>query len=297
MIDPALLPALHDALVVAQTSSIGEAARRLHKTPSAVSQQLRRIEEHFGVTLFEKVGRRIRRSPAGDAALGALTRVFDEADTLGTLLGELAGARVTTLRIAASDYLGEALLIPVMREMVEGKVPLHFEITTTHSTEAARLCAESSVDAAIVSADRELMPGQRLLFDQPFVWVAPRIRGRAPRSIRARLEREPLLRLLPGSQGRRLLDELLGRSNISPASTIDMPSVSLMISYAARGLGIGLAPALAVANLDRRRVVVEPADVPELGVQLLVRPGLAQGAAVTRFLDRLVAEAARVKFG
>ena len=48
MLDPALLPALHDALVVAQTSSIGEAARRLHKTPSAVSQQLRRIEQHFG---------------------------------------------------------------------------------------------------------------------------------------------------------------------------------------------------------------------------------------------------------
>src|SRR6185295_18514667 len=121
--DPSLLPALHDALVVAQTSSIGEAARRLHKTPSAVSQQLRRIEEHFGVTLFEKVGRGIRPSPAGEAALGALTRVFDEAASLGTLLSELAGARVTTLRIAASDYLGEALLIPVMRELVEAKVP------------------------------------------------------------------------------------------------------------------------------------------------------------------------------
>src|SRR5262245_49582465 len=97
MIDPSLLPALYAALVVAQTSSIGEAARRLHKTPSAVSQQLRRIEDHFGVTLFEKVGRRIRRSPAGEAALGALTRVFDEAASLGVLLGELAGARVTTL--------------------------------------------------------------------------------------------------------------------------------------------------------------------------------------------------------
>src|SRR6188508_1094622 len=97
--DASLLPALHDALVVAQTSSIGEAARRLHKTPSAVSQQLRRIEDHFGVALFEKVGRRIRRSPAGEAALGAMTRVFAEAASLGSLLEELAGSRVTTLRI------------------------------------------------------------------------------------------------------------------------------------------------------------------------------------------------------
>src|SRR3954470_15947653 len=150
-----LLPALHDALIVAQTSSIGEAARRLHKTPSAVSQQLRRIEERYHVALFEKVGRRIRPSPAGESALGALTRVFAEAASLGTLLEELAGARVTTLRLAAGDYLGEALLIPVIREMAAEKVPLHFEITTTHSSEAGRLAAQGQADVAIVSADRE----------------------------------------------------------------------------------------------------------------------------------------------
>src|SRR4029453_14189980 len=145
MIDPGLLsaflPALHDALVGSQTSSIGEAARRLHKTPSAVSQQLRRLEQQFGVELFEKVGRRIRPSPAGEAALGALTRVFDEAASLGVLLEQLGGARVTTVRVAASDYLGEALLIPVIRELLRDRAPLHFEITTTNSLGAARLCA------------------------------------------------------------------------------------------------------------------------------------------------------------
>ena len=293
MIDPALLPALHDALVVAQTSSIGEAARRLHKTPSAVSQQLRRIEQHFDVRLFEKVGRRIRPSPAGEAALGALTRVFDEASSLGTLLAELGGARVTTLRVAASDYLGEALLVPVIRQLVEAKAPLHFEITTTHSTAAARLAAEGQVDLAIVSAEREPGAGERPLFRQPFFWVAPRLRG-AGRGIVGRLGREPLLRLLPGSRGRRLLDEYLGRTGVRPGSTIDMPSVSLMVSYASRGLGIGLAPGLAVVGVDRRRVVVEKADVPEQDVRLLQRPGLDPGELVRRFLGRLIDEANKV---
>jgi DNA-binding transcriptional LysR family regulator len=293
MIDAALLPALHDALVVAQTSSIGEAARRLHKTPSAVSQQLRRIEQQFGVKLFEKVGRRIRPSAAGEAALGALTRVFDEAASLGTLLEELAGSRVTTVRVAASDYLGEALLIPVIRGLVQDRAPLHFEITTTHSTEASQLAAEAQVDAAIVSAsEREPAPGERTLFRQPFFWVAPRVRG-AGRSITTRLGREPVLRLLPGSRGRRLLDEYLGRTGVRPASTIDMPSVSLMVSYASRGLGIGLAPGLATLGLPRRRVVIERADVPALDVRLLLRPGLEPRGPVSRFLDRLIDEAAR----
>ena len=295
MIDASLLPALYDALVVAQTSSIGEAARRLHKTPSAVSQQLRRVEEHFGVALFERVGRGIRASAAGEAAVGALTRVFDEAASLGTLLAELSGDRVATVRVAASDYLGEALLIPVIRHLVQGRVPLHFEITTTHSTEAAQLAAEAQVDLAIVSAgpDRPAAAGERLLFRQPFFWVAPRLRGRS-KGIAARLEREPVLRLLPGSRGRRLLDEFLGRTGIRPSSTIDMPSVSLMVSYASRGLGIGLLPGLAALGIDaRRRVLVERADVPELDVRLIPRPGLVPGDAVARFLDRLTVEARR----
>ena len=58
-----------------------------------------------------------RPSLAGEAVLGSLTRLFDEATSLGVQLGELAGDKVVTLRVAASDYLGEALLLPVLRRM------------------------------------------------------------------------------------------------------------------------------------------------------------------------------------
>jgi len=291
--DPALLPALYDALIVAQTSSVGEAARRLHKTSSAVSQQIRRIEERFGVALFEKVGRRLRPSPAGEAALGALTRVFDEAASLEALLGELAGARVTALRVAASDYLGEALLLPVMRRLFAERVPLRFEIATTNSVQASQLVGQGMADLAIVSTDRETNAGDLTLFRQPFLWVCPPAR----RALAARLAHEPVLRLAPGSHGRRMLDEYLGRKGIRPASTIDLPSVSLMISYASRGLGIGLAPALAVERPLRKRLAVERADVPDVEVRLVVRPALVRSEPVRRFLDALVREARRAGEG
>jgi DNA-binding transcriptional LysR family regulator len=291
--DASLLPALHDALIVAQTSSVGEAARRLHKTPSAVSQQLRRIEHHYGFSLFERVGRRLRLGPAGEAAVGALTRLFDEAASLDTLLAELGGARVTTLRIAASDYLGEALLLPVMRRLFADKVPLRFEITTTNSVEAGRLARQGQVDVGIASAAREAGDGEVLLLRQRFHWVGPRRRGGGP--VSARLGREPLLRLAPGSQGRRLLDEYLGRSGTRPLSTVDLPSVSLMLSYATQGLGIGLVPALALERVDRSRVAIEPAAVPDVAVRLALRPALERSAPVSRFLDRLVLEARRAE--
>ena len=290
--DAALIPALHDALVVAQTGSVGAAARRLNKTASAVSQQLRRIEQRFGVALFERVGRGLRPSPAGETVLGSLTRLFEEASSLEGLLDELATERVTTLRVAASDYLGEALLLPVLRRLAVDATPLRFDITTTNSVEAARLLADGLVDVAMVSSHRPAGPDAVVLCRQRFYWVAPR-RGRRAQPLRARLGKEPLLRLGAGSQGRRVLDELLARLRLQPPSTIDVPSVSLMLSYARQGLGISLVPGLALARGDRRRLVIERADVAPIDVHLVCRPTLKRTRAVARFLDGLGEEARR----
>ena len=292
--DAALIPAFHDALVVAQTGSVGEAARRLQKTASAVSQQIRRIEARFGVALFEKVGRGIRPSAAGEALLGSLTRLFDEAASLEALLGEMTSARVTTLRVAASDYLGEALLLPVLRRLFAEGAPLRFEITTTNSIEARRLAAAGQVDVAMISTDRPSGPDETRLCTQRFFWIAPRAAGRRREPIRTRLGREPLLRLGAGSQGRRILDELLGRLRLRPLSTIDVPSVSLLLSYVRQGLGIGLVPGLALRGDDRRHLAVEAADVPAIDVRLACRASLKRTGPVAGFLDGLRAEAARL---
>jgi DNA-binding transcriptional LysR family regulator len=297
--DSSLIPAFHDALVVARTGSVAEAARRLHKTPSAVSQQIRRIDERFGVSLFEKAGRGIRLSSAGEAVLASLTRLFDEAASLETALREVTAARVTTLRIAASDYLGEALLLPVLRRLFEEGAPLRFEIATANSIEGSRLASEGHVDVAVVSTERAITPTEIALGAQRFFWIAPASKtkkttrgSREPATpLRARLAREPLLRLGAGSQGRRVLDEYLGRLRLRPVSTIDVPSVSLILSYVRQGLGIGLVPGLALRAGKRDDLFVEEADIPAIDVRLVCRPTLKRTKAIARFLDALVEEA------
>jgi DNA-binding transcriptional LysR family regulator len=297
MIDPALLPALQDVLTVARTGSVGAAARQLHKTPSAVSQQLRRVEEHFGVELFERAGRGVRLSPSGESALIAINRLFDEAESLFGVLSGLAGSAVTTLRIAAADYLGKALLMPVIRELVSHKAPLRFEITTLHSVDAPRSVTRGEVDFGVVTTlETSESLQERALFQQPFVWVGPRIpRERA--TLVERIAREPLLRLAAGSQGRRLLDAYLDEQGIRPVSTIDVPSVSLMLSYASGGLGVGLAPALALAEIPRARVVMERAKVPALPVKLVYRKNYRLAPAATRFVDRVVTLGKKASLG
>lgn len=293
MMESSLLPALFTLLTVARSGSVGAAARLRHRTSSAVSQQLRRLEAHFGVKLVERAGRGIRLTPAAEAALPAILRLSGESQAVFGQLAELAGRPVTTLRVAVSDYLGKALLAPVLGELLDDGAPLRFEIVTAHSREATRLLARGAADVAIVSGP-DSSPGEsQHLFDQPFVWVGSRRPGRARGSLTERLHREPVLRLSAESQGRRLLDDYLEREGIRPVSTIDVPSVSLMLSYISGGLGVGLAPGLALAEAPAGRVVSEPARVPALPVTLLSRAGLRRSPAAARFVARLAAEGGR----
>src|SRR5256885_7483937 len=133
MIDAALFPALETLLAVARTGSVGAAARRLHTPSSAVSQQIRRVETHFGIKLFERAGRGVRLTATGEAALPVVRELWSGAESAFGQLAELAGRPAVTLRVAASDYLGKGLLAPVLRDLLEEEAPVRFEIVTTHS--------------------------------------------------------------------------------------------------------------------------------------------------------------------
>jgi len=295
MIDAALFPALETLLAVARTGSVAAAARQRHITSSAVSQQIRRLEAHFGIKLFERAGRGVRLSVAGEAALPVVRELWTGAEAAFGQLSALAGRPAVTLRVAVSDYLGKGLLVPVLHDLLDEEPPVRFEIVTTHSRAGVRLVVAGEVDLAVVTG-QEIPRGleDRQLFDQPFMWVGPRRARRGRASLTDRLRREPVLRLAGESRGRALLDEYLAEHRIRPVSTIDVPSVSLLLSYVSGGLGIGLVPALALAEAPSDRVVREPAKMAALPVSLVWRTAARRPPALTRLADLLTAAGARV---
>jgi DNA-binding transcriptional LysR family regulator len=295
MVDAGLFPALQTLLAVARTGSVGAAARQRHITSSAVSQQIRKIESHFGLKLFERAGRGVRLTATGEAALPVVRELWLGAESAFGQLAELAGHPATTLRVAASDYLGKGLLAPVLRDLLDEEPPVRFEIVTTHSRESVRLVAAGDVDLAVVTGqDTPRGLEDRHLFDQPSVWVAPRPKRGDRTPLTERLRREPVLRLAAESRGRAVLDQYLADERIRPVSTIDVPSVSLLLSYASGGLGIGLVPALALAEAPGDRVVSAPARVPALPVTLVWRPAARRQPALARLAQLLATAGARV---
>ena len=99
MIDATLFPALETLLAVARTGSVGAAARQRHVTSSAVSQQIRRLETHFGIKLFERAGRGVRLTATGETALPVVRELWSGAESaFGQLDAPRSGQRLSRQR-------------------------------------------------------------------------------------------------------------------------------------------------------------------------------------------------------
>src|SRR5207245_203680 len=138
---------------------------------------------------------------------------------------ELAGRPATTLRVAASDYLGKGLLAPVLRDLLDEDPPVRFELVTTHSRAGVRLLVDGDVDLAVVTG-QETPRGleERHLFDQPFVWVGPR-RGRDRTPLTERLRRAPAVVSLGAEAdriGRAQKQAIACRSKLSVCSRLKL---------------------------------------------------------------------------
>src|SRR5437660_216836 len=92
---------------VARRLSFSRAAEELHLTQPAVSAQVKQLEEHAGLPLFEQLGKKIYLTPAGVEMLRysrAIIQQFHDAEVAMAELKGIAGGRLNVAVISAGDY-------------------------------------------------------------------------------------------------------------------------------------------------------------------------------------------------
>jgi DNA-binding transcriptional LysR family regulator len=125
-IDPDL-DLLRAMIAVAETQNFTRAGERLGRTQSAVSLQVRRLEQALGKTLFDRTPQRVRLTPDGEATLAYARRILDLKDELVSVLheGEIAGS----VRIGAPEDFATRLLPPALARFVRSHPNVALETT------------------------------------------------------------------------------------------------------------------------------------------------------------------------
>ena len=134
---------------VARHLSFSRAAEELHLTQPAVSAQVRKLEDHAGLPLFEQLGKKVHLTAPGrqmlDSARAILERVQEAEDALGAYKG-IEGGRLNVSVISAGDYFFPSLLVEFARR--HAAISLNFGVCNRE--ELLAQLSENATDLAIM---------------------------------------------------------------------------------------------------------------------------------------------------
>ena len=126
------------------------AARDLHLSQPAVSQHIRELETELELTLFERRGRSLALTPAGERLRPMAKSLLRDLDRVGSALADLRGAPQGILRIGASSTLGIYLLPHAMGHFTRLYPGIRLTLQVGNRHVLARAIHDSDVDVVLV---------------------------------------------------------------------------------------------------------------------------------------------------
>ena len=160
---------LRSFLAIVDSGSFTKAADRVHKTQSAVSMHIRRLEEQLGCALFVKQGRGARLTEEGERLIEFARRIVQvEAGAFAALSRKgLRGAA----RLGIPDDYAESFLADILARFNRRHPLVEVSVVCEASTDLAPQVAAGALDLALIT-DYEGLKGLELLREEPLVWVA-----------------------------------------------------------------------------------------------------------------------------
>jgi DNA-binding transcriptional LysR family regulator len=262
---------LRSFLAIVDEGSFTRAAERVHKTQSAVSMHIRRLEEQLGCALFVKQGRGARLTAEGEQLVEYARRILrEEAGALAALSRK--GLR-GTVRFGVPDDYAEAFLADILLRFNHRHPLVEIAVSCENSVELSALVRAGAIDLALVT-DFEDLEGFELIREEPLRWVAS-TRFKAPAG-----EPLPLALGSPSCIWRRVADEALEGKRGRVRSLFVSRNYSAIGAVVRAGLAATVLPEGLI--VDGLRSIGDAESLPPLPLTrmgLIRRPGHASREA------------------
>ena len=253
------LDAVASLRAVQQQGSVGAAAGALGFTPSAVSQQIKRLERQLGVALLERVGRGVVLTHEGRSLVERGTRLIDELEVLEAGLHRRAGTVTGTIRLVAFATAMRGLITVALPRLVDRHPGLDVHLLERDPWEAIDLVATGQSDVGVVHSWGEVplhvpdhVTRAAIGRDQADLLVPADHRLAGRRTVRPHdLHGERWIASPEGTICREWLMRMHDGSGTLPHIVHRSSEFETHIALVAAGLGIALVPRLGRAPLPR----------------------------------------------
>lgn len=297
------LEAVLSLRAVATRGSVAAAAAALGYTPSAISQQVKRLERDTGVALLQRAGRGVVLTDAGSRLVVESAPILDDLERLRAdlqLSARRPGPVTGEVRLAAFSTVVRGLITPVLRDLARQHPDLRLPLRESEPWETIALVASGQRDLGVVhrwGGVALAMPEQLVstpLFTDVADVILPRTHPLADReTLRPEdLAEEPWVATFEATICRQWLRRLFDGVPNAPRIVYESMEFPNHLELARAGLAVALVPRLGRADLGDDLVAIPttgPASVRE--VQAVHRRAQEDSPALRVTVEAILARA------
>ena len=231
---------LKTLVAIADYGTFGAAGDAVFLSQSAVSQQVRAIEEFLGFKIFDRTVRPPALTARGAMLLESAKKIVKEYENvIQNLTGDGPSGRLSLGAIRAS-FKGA---LPKVLTILRDRYPqLHVNVQTAISRDLIASIESGVLDAAIIPSGPVIKKNLRWLpytYERFVVLSDVNAKGHTDKEL---LESSPYIRYFSHSAAAMMIDKELSRRNIRVHSRIDIDALEPIIGLVEQGLGVSVVP-------------------------------------------------------
>ncbi len=275
---------------VAEAGSVRGAAQMLNVAASAISRQIILLEQQSNIALFERRGRSLKLSAAGEILLNGLKSAVQGHETTLDHLDALRGLKRGRIRIATVESISVSPLPDLLARFAADYPGVEITVTVAGSDAVTDLVRSHDADLGFtfnpatlegldVKLVKEMQLGAVMAPDHPL--------ARERRLLFAQCLQYPVAWPARGLSLRAILDKMMGKA--APAHAFECNSLRLMAALARRGRCIAFQTRIGIEQeiADGALVFVPLANrrMPADRLTIVHQPGSGAGLAAGAFLN------------
>lgn len=225
---------------VARQLSFSRAAEELHLTQPAVSTQVRKLQEHVGLPLFEQLGKKIHLTPAGEEMLHASRVILEQFRQVEDTMAQFAGVAGGTLKVAVISA-GDSFFPRLLVEFARRHPGVALNLGVCNREELLEQLRDNVTDLAVmVRPPRDMDTVNEPFAPHPYVIVAPPAHAlaRSRHVPMAQLVREPFIVREQGSDTRNSMAEAFGARSKQLRVAMEIRSTETIKQAVMAGMGV-----------------------------------------------------------
>lgn len=235
---------------IADTLNFTKASERLNLTQSAVSHQIKALEDELGVRLFVRGKRGVKLTDAGRSAIESARTILNEAESMRQQVAGREQALAGSVRVAAATQALVYLFAPLFEDFMDSHDSVELVFRTTANTEQTIddiLEGVADVGFASMAVYSPALEVLDLFSDELVLVVGKKHSLASKKEIRSsEVEKERWVLFERGASIRRATDDFFKKVQVKPEKALesnDTYFVKLMVEH---GLGVSLMPSWAV---------------------------------------------------